>query len=45
MQRRDPDDVGGERTQLTQFLDYQPATVLMKAEGVDRTQMNMTTAA
>ena len=45
MQRRDPDDVGGERTQLTQFLDYQRATVLMKAEGVDSAQMNMTTAA
>jgi hypothetical protein len=33
MERRDPVGIGDERTQLTQFLDYQRATVLMKTDG------------
>lgn len=45
MERRDPVDVGDERTQLTQFLDWQRATILMKVDGLDREQMSTTTAA
>lgn len=45
MERQDPVDVGDERTQLTQFLDWQRATILMKVDGLDREQMSMTTAA
>lgn len=45
MHRRAPDETADERTQLTQFLDHQRATILMKVEGVDREQMNATTAA
>jgi uncharacterized damage-inducible protein DinB len=45
MQRQDPAAAGDERTQLTQFLDFQRATILMKVEGLDRDQMNTTTAA
>jgi uncharacterized damage-inducible protein DinB len=45
MARRDPDTAGDERTLLTQFLDYHRATLLMKVEGLDRDQMNTTTAA
>jgi uncharacterized damage-inducible protein DinB len=45
MERQDPVDVGDERTQLTQFLDWLRATILMKVDGLDREQMSMTTAA
>jgi uncharacterized damage-inducible protein DinB len=45
MQRLEPVNAADERTQLSQFLDYQRATVLMKVEGLDRDQMNTTTAA
>jgi uncharacterized damage-inducible protein DinB len=45
MERQDPVDVGDERTQLTQFLDWQRATILMKVDGLNREQMSMTTAA
>lgn len=45
MQRQHPADAADERTQLTQFLDFQRATMLMKVEGLDREQMNTTTAA
>jgi uncharacterized damage-inducible protein DinB len=45
MVRRDPDAAGDERTQLTQFLDYHRETLLMKVDGLDREQMNTTTAA
>jgi len=45
MERHDPVDVGDERTQLTQFLDFQRATVLLKVDGLDREQMNAPAAA
>lgn len=45
MQRQDPANAADERTQLTQFLDFQRATVLLKTEGLDREQMTATTAA
>jgi uncharacterized damage-inducible protein DinB len=45
MVRRDPDATGDERTLLTQFLDYHRATLLIKVDGLDREQMNTTTAA
>lgn len=45
VERRDPVCVGVERVQLTEFLDYQRATVLLKVDGLDRDQMNTTTAA
>ncbi|CAN5914671.1 hypothetical protein BH23ACT10_BH23ACT10_40470 [soil metagenome] len=45
MSTRDPDSVGDERTQLTQFLDFQRATLLRKVEGLDRDQLAVTTAA
>ena len=45
MERQDPVDVGDERTQLTQFLDWQRATILMKVDGLNREQISMTTAA
>src|SRR5690606_38782325 len=45
MERREPAGIGDERTQLTEFLDFQRATVLMKVEGLDRAQLNQTTAA
>ena len=44
MERDDPVVVGEEREQLTQFLDWQRATILMKADGLDRQQMNLTAA-
>lgn len=37
--------LGDERTQLTQLLDWQRATILMKVDGLDREQIGMTTAA
>ena len=45
VQRLDPADAADERTQLTQFLDFQRATVVGKVEGLDRDQMHTTTAA
>lgn len=45
MQRRDPADAADERTQLTQFLDFLRATMLMKVDGLDHAQMNTTTGA
>jgi uncharacterized damage-inducible protein DinB len=45
MIRQDPIEAADERTQLTQFLDYHRATMLMKADGLDRAQMSATTAA
>ncbi len=38
--RSDPATTADERTTLTQFLDYQRATLLMKAAGLDRDQLN-----
>jgi uncharacterized damage-inducible protein DinB len=40
MTRTDPAATADERTTLVQFLDYQRATLLMKAEGLDREQLN-----
>jgi uncharacterized damage-inducible protein DinB len=37
--RTDPPDSGPERDQLTAFLDFQRATVLLKTEGLDAAQM------
>lgn len=34
MERRDPDPDADERTTLTQFLDYQRATLLLKTDGL-----------
>jgi hypothetical protein len=45
VERQRPAAAADERTQLTQFLDFQRATVLMKVEGLDYDQMNTTTAA
>ena len=45
MERRDPAEIGDERSQLQQFLDFQRATILMKVDGLERRQMAMTTAA
>ena len=39
MRRHDPDSAAGERTTLTQFLDYQRATLLMKTDGLTRDQL------
>jgi hypothetical protein len=36
VERTDPDVVGDELTMLSQYLDYQRATLLAKAGGVDR---------
>ncbi len=36
MERPEPDVDADERTTLTQFLDYQRATLLWKTEGLDR---------
>lgn len=38
--RSDPATTADERTTLTQFLDYQRATLLLKAEDLDRDQLN-----
>lgn len=43
--RTDPDASADERTLLTQYLDYQRATLLGKVEGLDRQQLATTTAA
>ncbi len=40
MIRSDPATTRDERTTLTQFLDYQRATLLMKAEGLNREQLS-----
>lgn len=45
MIRQDPTEAADERTQLSQFLDYHRATMLMKVDGLDRAQMSATTAA
>jgi uncharacterized damage-inducible protein DinB len=45
MLRHDPAEAADERTQLTQFLDYHRATLLMKVDGLDQAQMGATTAA
>lgn len=42
MDRTDPDQVGDEITQLTQFLDYNRGTVVTKAEGLDHVGLNAT---
>ena len=40
MSRLHPPPAADERTTLEAFLDYQRATMLMKAEGLDRQQLN-----
>jgi uncharacterized damage-inducible protein DinB len=40
MERIDPDLAADECTTLTQFLDYQRATLLLKAEGLDAAQLS-----
>jgi len=40
MVRTDPDQTADERTSLLQFIDYQRATILLKAEGLTREQLN-----
>lgn len=40
MERRDPDPAADERTNLLQFLDFQRATLLGKAEGLDADGLN-----
>jgi len=45
VERRDRDKSADERTSLVQFLDFQRATLLMKAAGLDREQLAQTTAA
>lgn len=40
MTRSDPATTADEHTTLVQFLDYQRATLLLKAEGLDREQLN-----
>lgn len=45
MERREPALIGDERTQLTQFLDWQRGTLLMKVAGLDRDELACTTAA
>lgn len=37
--RQDPDTHAGEREALTQYLDYQRETILLKAEGLDKDQL------
>lgn len=39
MERKDPDTTGDELTLLTQFLDYQRATIVQKAEGLTASQL------
>ena len=43
--RRDPAATADERSTLEQFLDFQRATLLWKAEGLTDEQLAMTTAA
>jgi uncharacterized damage-inducible protein DinB len=45
MQRTDPDTTGPEFTMLAQYLDYHRATLVQKASGLDRAQLNQRTAA
>ncbi|HSK90051.1 MAG TPA: DinB family protein [Euzebyales bacterium] len=45
MQRQDPAVDADERSMLNQFLDFHRATLLWKVEGLDREQLNTTTAA
>lgn len=47
MERLDPDPAAGERTTLTQFLDYQRATLLVKTDGLtaDRMRQRIPTSA
>jgi uncharacterized damage-inducible protein DinB len=40
MDRIDPDLAADERTTLTQFLDFQRDTLLLKTEGLDATQLS-----
>lgn len=40
MERRDPNPTGDERTSLLEYLDYQRATMLIKAEGLSKEQLN-----
>ncbi|MEQ8717677.1 MAG: DinB family protein [Acidimicrobiales bacterium] len=44
MERIHPDFTGDERTLLTQFLDYHRATLLMKTDGLDESQVRRTVA-
>jgi uncharacterized damage-inducible protein DinB len=44
MERTDPDQVGDEITQLTQFLEFNRGTVVTKAEGLDHAGLNATHA-
>jgi len=44
MKRTEPQSVADERTSLLEFLDYQRATVLTKAEGLTTEQLNRTHA-
>ena len=39
-ERVDPNSTSDEITTLTQYLDYQRATILLKAEGLTREQLN-----
>jgi hypothetical protein len=39
MERTDPDPMGDELTLLSQFLDFQRATLVQKASGLDRAQL------
>jgi hypothetical protein len=39
MDRRDPETDGGELAQLTQFLDYHRATLVMKTSGLTQAQL------
>jgi hypothetical protein len=45
VERTDPDVVGDELTMLSQYLDYQRATLLAKAGGVDRAGWRATVGA
>jgi uncharacterized damage-inducible protein DinB len=40
--RKDPNPAASERDALAQYLDYQRATILLKAEGLDKQQLATT---
>lgn len=40
MERQEPEPASDEKTTLTQFLDFQRATLLMKTEGLTKAQLN-----
>jgi hypothetical protein len=44
MERTDPQSTADERTSLLEYLNYQRATVLIKADGLSKEQLNSTHA-